>query len=401
MLRSWMVGGLGGLLLASALWARPGIVKTRDGQTFRGDVSEQDDQIVIDHKGIHTIVPRENLRTLTYADSIDQESRRRLARLTRYDVPGRLELAQWLFENHAYDLARGVLDEAREIQPRNPDVADMIRTVDRQSDLENRENRRHAPVELAAADNSPRGAATPAPAGPRASAAKQLTPEEINIIKQDEWQEGQPITARFQNDVRRRFIAREGLTPAEFNRLPPPRQAWAIIHRGTPEMKADVLLSDPPVMLQFRKVQRTLVSACAACHTESKPVGGFGLQAPADNEAGFYTNFIILQKYGHKEGDRKYSMIDRERPEDSLLTQFALPPELADAPHPKAGNYKGVVRMRNDPRLKAALEWIGSLSPIAPDYSDIELAPARPATAPSSRPSGRVPPSRGQRPPSE
>jgi hypothetical protein len=391
MQRSWMLGSVAGLLLASVLWARPGTVKTRDGQVFVGEVTEESDQVVVDNKGIHTTIARDNLRSITYSTSIDQEYQKRLAKLTQYDVPGRLELARWVFENQRYDLAQAVLQEAIRIQPHNDDVIRMTRTVARQLDLAQAEARKHAPVQLAAADNNaPVGGKAAAPV--RAPAGRLLSPEEINFISQSEWVQDQLVHATFKNDVRRKYIAQQGIEPVTFNRLTPPQQAWAIVQNGTKDMKKDVIVSDPPAILGFKRVQQSiLASGCANCHSGEKAAGGFWFHYPADTEPATCANFLILQKYSQKIGDRVYSMIDRERPDDSLLIQFSMPPELGIPPHPKAPNYHGAVHTRNDPRLKAARDWINSLNPIVPDYSEIDLAspaatPAGGAAPPTSRP---------------
>jgi hypothetical protein len=388
MLRSWMLGGIGGLLIASTLWARPGTVKTQDGQTFVGDVVDQGDQIIVDQKGIHTSIARDNLRSITYSETLEQEYHRRLNKLTQYDVPGRVDIAQWLFENKSYALALDVLDGAKKIQPHNLEVADMIRTVNRQMMLDDSEARKHAPVQLAAADNNPRtGAPSPAPPG---AGGRLLNPDEINFIRQSEWLEGQKTSVVFRNDVRRKYIAQQGVEPQTFNKLSPQQQAWAIVQNGTPEMKKDVILGDTPSMLQFRKVESSiLANSCAACHTPDKNAGGFSLHLPADNEAATYTNFLILQRYKHPEGDRTYSMIDRETPTDSLLIQFSLPSDIGNPPHPKNQNYKGAVRTRNDPRLKMATDWVSALNPIVPDYSDINIDSA---PKPATRPAATTPP---------
>ena len=109
MLRRWMLGGVGGMLLASVLWARPGVVKTRDGQTFQGDITEEQDQLVVSRKGIRTAVPRDTIQSVSYSDSIEETYRQKHRRLTQFDVAGRMELAHWLFDNKAYDLALDVL----------------------------------------------------------------------------------------------------------------------------------------------------------------------------------------------------------------------------------------------------------------------------------------------------
>jgi hypothetical protein len=396
MQRSWMLGGVVGLLLTSTLWGRPGIVKTRDGQTVTGDVTELPDQIIIEIRGIRSTIDRANIRSIAYSDTIEQECRKRLAKLTAYDVAGRVELAQWLFENKAYEMARGVLSDAAQIQPKNPDVIDMARTVERQLLLEASEDRRHAPVQLAAVgDTPPAGAVPAAPADPHAGTGRLLTPEEVNQVKQAEWQEGQQVRVTFKGDVLRKYVAKEGIQPAEFNRMTPAQRAWAIVQHGTPEMKKDVVLvNDPPAMATFKRVQQSLLYAgCANCHTAGKQQGNFALHFPAD-ELATYTNFLILQRYQKKLGDRTYLMIDRSRPEDSLLAQFSLPLDIGQPPHPKARNYSGAIKTRNDPRLKTAIDWISQLNPVVPDYSDIDVSPQSAGEhpiAPSTRP---VPPAR-------
>jgi hypothetical protein len=384
MQRSWMLGAVIGLLLTSSVWGRPGIVKTRDGQTVTGDVTELTDEIIVESRGIHTTIDRDNLRSIAYSDTIEQECRKRVAKLTPYDVAGRVELAQWLFENKAYEMARGILHDAAQIQPRNLDVIEMTRTVERQILLEQTEARKHAPIQLAAADGVPPAGAMPAAAGADHPAGERLlTPEEINQIKHDEWLQGQMVRVNFKDDVRRKYIAKEGLDPATFNRMTPADQGWAIVQNGTPEMKKDVLLAnDPPVMATFKRVQQSLIgTACMSCHTVGKAQGNFALHLPND-DAAVYTNFMILQKYQKKLGDRTYLMIDRSRPEDSLLVQFSLPLDIGQPPHPKAQNYKGAVHTKADPRLKAAIDWISALNPVVPDYSEIDLQPKKPGEHP-------------------
>ena len=394
MLRRWMLGGVGGMLLASMLWARPGVVKTRDGQSFQGDITEEQDQLVVDHKGIRTNVPRDSVQSVSYSDSIEEAYRQKHRKLNPYDVAGRIELAHWLFDNKAYDLALDVLEEARTIQPRNFDVIELIHTVDRQMQLEGKQERlklaQSRPVEVAAADNAPRtGAAGPTTQRRPAStgAGRLLTPEEINQVRQSEWQAGQQVKPppRFENDVQRRYVAREGLNTADFMRTSPIQRAWAIIQRGTPEMKKDVVIGDPPAMIQYRTVQHAIIAGCGAsgCHTPDRAPGGFALHLPAQNDADTITNFVILQQYAGNIDGRKYPMIDRETPERSLLAQFTLPPDLADVPHPTAANYRGIVRARNDPRLQATIDWMGrTLKPVAPDY-DFDLTGTRSTTRPA------------------
>src|SRR5437868_4418522 len=309
MLRKWMLGGLCGLLLASVCSAQPGIVKTRDGQTFEGEITEWEHQVIVERKGIKVTIEKNDIRSISYSNSVEQEYQRRLTKLTAYDVRGRLDLAQYVFHNKAYALALDVLGEAQRIQPRNEDVAEMIRTVERQIYLERREERKRTPLQLATADNDPRTATTAPTSRPVTRAMRVVTPDEMNLIRQNEWHGlDQPVRVTLKNDVRRVFLAsQKDISPADFNRGTPPQQAWVILQNGTPEMKKNVVLvNDPPVLNAFATVQRSLVSACAACHTADKSTGNFVLRWPATTDADRLTNFLILQQYQTKVGDKTY-----------------------------------------------------------------------------------------------
>lgn len=398
MLRRWMLGGLCGLLVASVCHAQPGIVKTRDGQTFEGEVIEHDDEIIVERKGIRTTIPRADVRSVSLSNSVEQEYGRRLAKLNAYDIRGRIELAQWVFQNKAYGLALEVLNEAQRLQPRNQEVADMIRVVNGQMYLDQREARKRAPVQLASREMAPpAGAAAPAATAPSSRAAstrpttqratRVLTADEMNTVRQEEWQGEPNVRVTFKNDVRKLFVAQQNVTPAEFNRHTPAEQAWAILQNGTPEMKKNVVvLNDPPSLVQFRQVQTSLLSACVTCHTADKTSSNFALRWPAASDVDRYTNFVILQKYSYKAGERTYSMIDRVRPEDSVLLQFSLPPMAGVPAHPNAANYRGVVKGLAEARTARVGEWIGRLKTPAPDYTSMDLS--GPADAPRTPPRG-------------
>jgi len=396
MLRKWMLGGLCSLLLASVCSAQPGIVKTRDGQTFEGEITETADQVIIERKGIKVTVEKSDIRSISYSNSVEQEYQRRLAKLTAYDVRGRLDLAQYAFQNKAYALALDVLNEAQRIQPRNDDVAQMIRTVERQIYLDRREERKRTPIQFATADNNPQAATTAPTSRPaHGRPTRDVTPDEINLIRQEEWHgPDQPVRVTFKNDVKRSFVAsQKDFTAADFNRANAVQQAWVILKNGTPEMKKNVILNNDPLPLnEFRTIQTSVLGACAACHTADKTKGNFVLKWPALSDPDRFTNFVILQQYQKKVGDKTYSMIDRNRPEDSLFLQFMLPPveqRGANAVpgavgHPNLGNYRGVVKTVSDARFLRVYNWISSLNVQQTlDYNDFDLS-SPPGTTPSS-----------------
>ena len=204
----------------------------------------------------------------------------------------------------------------------------------------------------------------------------------------------QPVRVTFKNDVKRTFVVSQNINPADFNRGTPAQQAWVILQNGTAEMRKSVIINnDPPVLNAFRNIQTSLiggVGACASCHTPDKQAGNLVLRWPALTDADRFTNFMVLQQYTTKIGDRTYSMIDRDRPQDSLLLQFALPPSVGSPGHPNVANYRGVVKSLSDPRASRAFEWISALNTPAPDYSAIDLSggagPATNVAAPRTSP---------------
>src|SRR5205814_630083 len=110
--------------------------------------------------------------------------------------------------------------------------------------------------------------------------------------------------------------------------------------------------------------------ATAACHGGGAGSDRFALHPKADHEAEAYANLVTLHKYQYKpDKGREASMIDRNRPEDSILIQFALAPNLSNNPHPNVEGYKPIFRTLNDAKYKQFVRWIADgLSPLINDY---------------------------------
>src|SRR5688500_13965935 len=85
-------------LLAASLWAKQGIVKTKDGLIYEGDVTEKDDRITIKTKsGIETGIDRRLVEEITYAENVQAQFDERMAKLAENDVEGRIALARWAY----------------------------------------------------------------------------------------------------------------------------------------------------------------------------------------------------------------------------------------------------------------------------------------------------------------
>jgi hypothetical protein len=208
-----------------------------------------------------------------------------------------------------------------------------------------------------------------------------VTPDEINQIRLDEWQDGQlKVQVRVDSDARKAFIDASGIPAGQFVKMTPAEQAWLIRTNGDKLMLAGVhMKSDPPALLQYRQVvHHQVIAGCAAsaCHGGDKP-GNFKL-FPGDSDAAVYTDFLILNKFGLTVDGKAYPMINREQPQESLLLSMMLTPELATIPHPKTDGYRGMCRTRTDPKYVAVHTWIrDALNPVRPTY-DIDLTKPAP-----------------------
>jgi hypothetical protein len=76
-------------LIAGVVMARPGIVATRDGNKYQGDVNEKTDSVVVTIHGIDTTLAKSTVDSITYTDSFDTEYANRMSKLAAGDVNGR------------------------------------------------------------------------------------------------------------------------------------------------------------------------------------------------------------------------------------------------------------------------------------------------------------------------
>ena len=428
MARPTLFGALAALTVifaaASFVHARPGRLIAPDGKRLEGDVTENqaDKSVEIVSEGKRYKFKTAALRgPVEYDDSIsvpqrtppqpgqqppagqqpgqqpqpgasmsaEEEFAKRRAALAPADAAGRVRLARWAFEREEYDLARDVAQEAVTIDRRNQEAQEMLRTIDAQRRL----NRKPPAGQQPPAGRPPAQGGAPAqpgapggdmPANRAATGADgktqgnglvpPLSADEVNRVRLLEWHGDRTVRIRLLNDVKRRYLAGTDIRPGDFNKMDAVDQAWEMKKKGSPELFNDIrLTNDPPAMQEYRTiVQRAVLTGCAtaACHGGGAGSDRFALHARADNDGEAYANFITLHKYQYKpEKGTEASMIDRNRPEDSLLVQFGLAPDLANMPHPQVEGYRPLFRTRNDQKLKQVVRWISdSLSPLQDDY---------------------------------
>src|SRR3954462_4243286 len=141
--RHWLVGILSVGLLATAtslLPAKPGMVRTKDGTVYRGDITEDDKFVTVKDRGISTRIDKRNVPAngVQYTATLDDQFNDRRSKLAPNDVKGRIDLANWATQNERADLAVAALTEATKIDPTNRDAALALDTAQRQAELDQR-----------------------------------------------------------------------------------------------------------------------------------------------------------------------------------------------------------------------------------------------------------------------
>lgn len=306
--------------------------------------------------------------------------RRQFQALASDDIDGHLNLAMWCRDQEAYDLLLKECNHILKLVPNHTQarlLLDLAKAKLGSSSDDEKER------------SSGGSVAGTIPGAHIVSQSGLVSPEQIQILRRKELKRDQieRVTVRFDHDVIDRlwdFIdANEGASKQarlEFNKLPPAVKAQQMLAKidayertetedtqFKDEYSADIVIeSDPLVFKAFKtNAWKTIESGCASarCHG-GDGAAGFALHAPrVMHDADYYTNFLVLQSY-EKNGMR---LIDRDRPENSLLIVYGLP--IGDdqtVRHPI--DIKPVFRSLQDRRLQALYGWIQMLPPPAPDY---------------------------------
>ena len=374
MIRRWWLGAFVIGLLASGLLARQGILTTKDGRVLSGDIQDGPDgkSVNITLHGATFTISRDNVAAINYPADAQNDYQKRLSALDPEDIKGRIDLSRFELAAREYDLAVDAAKDAERLDPHDPDAVILLDTIQSQRNLD-------AKIATAGTSSSSSSSAAAAPESAATSLpAEYLTMDDVYAIRRDELLPDDDVRVQFFNDVRKRYLGTQG-DAAEFYAESDVRQAMDILQSGDPHLAKDVHpATDPRALLMFRsRVQPRILAGCAAagCHG-SDGSGGFMLYFDAKETLPAYTNFYILQKTGRTlEGGDAFGggpvlrpMIDRLHPESSLILQFGLPRSMATTPHPDVHDFKPLFVGLTDPRYIEISHWMGSLTPIAPDY---------------------------------
>jgi hypothetical protein len=358
-------------LSTSSLLARQGTLSTNDGRVMQGDIEESSDgqSVNITIHGATVTLDRASVSSISYSDDPTADFQKRLKALDPTDITGRLQLSRMELDAKQYDLAADAAKDVQHLDPHNPDAAILLDTIQSQRNLA-------TSTQVAAAAATQPGAEVTAPANPAPS--KYLTPDDVQAIRRFELEPDDNVRVSFYNNVRQRFLAAH-TDVTGFDSLTSGQQALSIIQTDDQSLIKDVRIeTDPLVMRQFHdRVLPRVLDSCISCHGTSNGAGGFVLFPDSKEPVVWYTDFYILQKVGFKihttdmfgnAGLSYRHMIDRIRPEDSLLLSYGLPKSVSKLPHPDAKGFKPIFHNTSDPIYLDVSKWITSLKAIAPDY---------------------------------
>lgn len=374
-----------GLLLAAG---RPGVVKTKDGTSYDGTIEERDTDVIVTVHGIDTVVKRDDISGITYGDFAERWNAD-YAKLGTKDVDGRITAARKAFDQRQYDLAEKALRDALAIEPNNPQATDLLRATISQQRMSRG---------TASGTESPPAPVTPSGTGAVQTAAPYvtLTPEQINRVKQLELTDKDTqVRVNFGNNVRKKFydasptLSQKYRAYNDFARETPLVQALTILQDGTPDLTKDVkITNDPETVVAFRRDANSLIlqgCATSACHGGNNASSAkFALIMPGTDPASVYTNFYVLQTSevgapaaatptagaGNTAAPTVGYMFDHARPDMSLVLQYGLAETSAQFKHPRVRGYNGIYpRGRDDPKYKAMLSYLQSMSSVQPNYA--------------------------------
>ena len=361
-------------VIARPAAAKPGVVTNLQGQTFSGELSEDDKFVYVSAPGGRLTIDKRNVASVDYNADVDAQYAQRHAKLAAGDVPGRVDLAHWANQHGRPDLAVDVLEEARVLDPANRDVALTLDSVQRQMDLDRRQGKLLHPAKAKPA--VARAAAAPTTSkvrtGPPTMEHRLLTTDEVNAVRQLEMRDDDRLVkVRLENNVAKRYLLASGFDAKRFNALTGEEQALEILKYGTADMAKDVrILTDPtPLQLFKTKVMPLVALSCGstACHGGTHG-GDFGLYTGEGTQV-LYTNFYILQTYAKQIDGLKYLAMDREVPDRSLVLQYGLPVLQGRPPHPTVPEFRARFKNRDDPAYGVIDDWMTySLRVIQPEY---------------------------------
>ncbi len=367
-------------LAASLAMAEPKTVVLKNGEKITGEVTKTPEGYRVETKMGTKTYRNDEVSTVETAQSLAEQYQEMLKRVDPKTADDHYTLAEWAYRNNMLDVAQKHLESALQLDAEHTKALGLRKQVEAKL--------AKTPAKSPAPDTgTPGPSATSKPArgediGVGIKPEYLVSEDDIYHIRIAEMRTRplEKVNVKFRKDVIATFIkdrtGKDFKTAADidkFKALTPWEQMSAIVN--TPVMNPDELdvykdnilvTSDPNFFLGFTKVVWPVVSASCAvaqCHGGGELNGGFKLFTGASHTAQIdYTNFIILDGFVTSRG----RMISRGDPDQSLLLNFLISPDLAKAKHPK--KIQTPFADSKDPRYVAIANWIRTLKSDHPAY---------------------------------
>jgi hypothetical protein len=382
------------LICVVSVFAEVKVVHTTDGRVLRGEVTETTTgyEVATDMGSI--ALTREEVQRIDDAVEPAEAFQTQLAALEADDAAGHLELGKWAAENDLLDEAESMFNKVLELTPDDREAQLWLKQV------VNRKERAAAAEDATNEDPDTTSPDVPTNGGDpvdpvEAPADWLLTMDDVYKIRMAEIRTSEDdlrikivdedLVDAFRDDMEGLEIDGEEFDPDEFDDLSDQKKFLVMLDElggsDTEYMPAFEIREDPEAFRTFRKNIWPVVSrSCGRsdCHGGAEGAGGLALVAVgADRNTDlsnrqYYTNFLVL--------DKTKKIINRDRPEDSLLLQYLLPPEMAKFKHPDVAGRAITAQFgsKRDASYELALDWItyGLEGPIHPRYNVSFTLPA-------------------------
>ena len=355
----------------------PGIVFLRDGTALRGTLLKDSfGEVVLEIEGIRSRLPRSIVHRAEFDLTLEQKYERFKASIDPEQYLRRFDLARWLFQEERYDLAQKELI-ALVGDSQLPDAIQLLRIVEAQLKLNDG---------LLEPRNDPAFESTSEHDGTKSGTVSLrdmlpknlLTEKDVNIIRVYEIDFDRPPKMHISPDSIREILEMYGdskLIPSDsvgrtrLFRAEPLEVVKLLfdLHARDLYSRIDVQTEPPSLNLFRQRVHDAwLIPNCATsrCHG-GLDAGRLFLHRHNHKRPNVrYTNMLILERWDETERP----LIDYDKPEDSLLLQYALPRKDARFPHPDVKGFRPIFTRANQRLLRDSLAWIRSMYRPRPRY---------------------------------
>lgn len=390
-------------LLAGCLLIVAGLTASVDAKTavvyvkgrtepIKGElVQETADSVILSIAGINTPIDKARIEKMEFEKSLAEQFKEKRAEIKDDDFEARYNLARWAFKKEtpeAYRLAKTELDGLTQDAPDHQQARLLKTLVERRIAAAEAIEDNGGTTGNTTTTNNGQTTATDAQANDKPATLDKdqralLKVYELNLTQKPRIVIPRKTIDQFLKDYRtassvQPYNDRKG--QARFRKLDGYEQLEIMFAAQARPLYKDVVVRDEPKALEaFRtKVNPRYVVSYFARQFGKTPVSGVNLITVAPNsEEAAYTNFLML----HRANQNGVKLIDRDRPDQSLLLQWGLPRDEATYPAPEdVKNWRPYFTGKDDERYVEMLQWVGSLYRPSPQYP-IEYSPAAPEKA--------------------